>query len=160
MRKAPVPKYEKKRLAALKKLAILDTKPDARFDRITKKATEIFNVPISTISLIDENREWFKSCQGLDNSQDERAISFCAHAMLANEIFIVEDTLLDPRFSDNPHVTNEGIRFYAGIALHENTSHMPIGVFCIKDFKPRKFSAEELHSFLELGKDAEQELNR
>ena len=160
MKKAPIPANEANRLKALKKIGILDTAPEQRFDRITKLATKELKVPISTISVIDEDREWFKSCQGLDISQDNRETSFCGHALFSKGIMIIEDTTLDDRFKDNPHVIKEGIRFYAGIALYDKTTNLPVGVFCIKDYKPRIFSIQETAKFIELSKQAETEFNK
>src|SRR3989338_9011020 len=104
MQSAPIPKNEKERLISLHKLGLLDTNPEERFDRITRTATKIFNVPISTLTLIDAKREWFKSCQGLGEREGDRAISFCGHALLANKIFVIPDTKKDRRFVDNPMV--------------------------------------------------------
>jgi GAF domain-containing protein len=160
MKEAPIPEDEAERLQALKRLGVLDTLNEERFDYITREAVEDLNVPISTISIIDKEREWFKSCQGLDKGEDDRSTSFCGHALLAQKLFIVEDTLEDLRFSDNPHVIKEGIRFYAGMALHEAKTNLPVGVFCIKDFKPRKLAPYEVALFLKLGKEAEKELNK
>ena len=160
MQTAPIPENEKARLEAVKKLNILDTPPEKRFDYLTKKAIQICKVPIAVISILDEDREWFKSCQGLSSKEGERSISFCGHTILQNEIFIIEDTLNDPRFADNPHVVKEGIRFYAGVALREKDTHLPVGVFCLKDRKPRKLSPYEISVFLTLAKEAEEELNK
>ena len=160
MKKAPIPEYEKMRLEALKRLGILNTAPEKRFDRITSEAIEVFKVPISTISLIDSDREWFKSCQGIGEKAGDRSISFCGHALLVDYIFIVEDALKDERFADSPLVTKQGIRFYVGKALCESSSRLPVGVFCIKDFKPKKLTPFELAAFLKLSKEAEKELNR
>src|SRR3989344_1027301 len=102
MKTAPIPENEKERLFSLYKLGLLDTKPEERFDRITRTATKIFNVPISTLTLIDAEREWFKSCQGLTKREGKRAISFCGHALLSNKIFVIPDTTKDKRFADNP----------------------------------------------------------
>ena len=141
-------------------MAILDTEPEERFDRLTKEAVEKLHVPISTITILDENREWFKSCQGLDEKENKREISFCAHALLAKDIFIVEDTLKDPRFADNPMVINPPhIRFYAGMALLDHKTGQPVGVFCVKDTKPRKLSLQEMGILIDLANRAEKELN-
>ncbi|MFA4936732.1 MAG: GAF domain-containing protein [Patescibacteria group bacterium] len=142
-------------------LGLLDTEPEERFDNITNEAIKIFNVPISTISLLDKDREWFKSSIGLDNREGPRNTSFCGHAIYAKIIFIVEDTLTDLRFKDNPTVINPPkIRFYAGVALYDKTGNYPIGVLCIKDIKPRKFTPADIDKLVELAKKAEQELNR
>ncbi|MDX9893512.1 MAG: GAF domain-containing protein [Patescibacteria group bacterium] len=160
MKKAPIPQNETARLEALKQLGILDTPTEKRFDQITKEATAKLQVPVSTISIIDEDREWFKSCQGLDSKEGARDISFCGHAMLSREIFIIEDTLEDERFKDNPYVIGKnGIRFYAGIALHDQASGLPIGVLCVKDFKPKKMSLDEIEILMKLAAKAEDELN-
>ncbi|MFA5987949.1 MAG: GAF domain-containing protein [Candidatus Paceibacterota bacterium] len=161
MQTAPIPGDEEGRLTALHKLAILDTKPEKRFDDLTKEATEKLQVPISTISIIDSKREWYKSCQGLNQKEGSREVSFCGHALLSKYIFIVQDTLKDPRFADNPMVIGEPyIRFYAGIALHENETDKPIGVFCVKDIKPRQLSIQEVGILVDIADRAEKELNK
>ena len=160
MQTAPIPADEEKRLEAVHRMALLDTKPEERFDRLTKEAVERLKIPISTITILDANREWFKSCQGLDEKEGGRAVSFCGHALLAKSVFIVEDTLEDPRFADNPMVVSAPfIRFYAGVALLDHTTGQPIGVFCVKDTKPRRFSLEETSILLDLANRAEKELN-
>ncbi len=161
MQLAPIPGDEDKRIEAVHKMAILDTKPEERFDRLTKEAVEKLHVPISTITILDSDREWFKSCQGLDEREGRREISFCGHALLASSLFIVEDTLQDPRFADNPMVTGKpGIRFYAGIALFDHTTGQPVGVLCVKDTKPRQFGLEETSLLMDLAARAEEELNK
>ncbi len=153
---APMHPEEKKRLDILYSKNILDTESDPRFDEITNLAAKEFNVPISTISILDENREWFKSCVGLDIKEGARDVSFCGHALVENDILICEDTLEDERFSDNPYVIGEPfIRFYAGMKLLDKNSGMPMGVFCIKDKKPRKLSLVEMGKFLELAAKVE-----
>ncbi len=156
-----IPKDELARMVAVHRMAILDTAPEERFDVLTKEAVEKLNVPISTITIIDEKREWFKSCQGLGNKEGDRAASFCGHALLETNIFIVEDTLKDPRFADNPMVVGSPfIRFYAGIALMDNKTGQPVGVFCVKDIKPRNLSLEEVSILTNLAGRAEKELNK
>ncbi|MBI4713617.1 PAS domain-containing protein [Candidatus Uhrbacteria bacterium] len=159
MLKAPIPKNEKQRLASLYAFKLLDTKQEERFDRITLIATKIFHVPISTLTLIDANREWFKSCQGLKKREGDRAISFCGHAVLNGNLFIIEDTRKDPRFSDNPMVVGKPfIRFYAGVPI-KSADGARIGVFCIKDTKPRSLSENEKEILTGLAKWAELEIN-
>lgn len=161
MKEAPIPENEKERIEAVHKMAILDTKPEKRFDRLTKEAVKKIKVPISTLTILDSNREWFKSCHGLSKKEGERAISFCGHALLAKNIFFVEDTLEDPRFADNPMVVGSPfIRFYGGIALVDHKTGHYVGVFCIKDTKPRTLSAEEVDIFVDLADRAEAELNK
>src|SRR3989344_5899403 len=160
MQKAPIPKFEKERICAVEGLKILDTPAEERFDKITKEATEKLHVPISTIAIIDSDREWYKSYQGLTVHEGDRDISFCGHAMLAGELFVIEDTLLDKRFADNPMVVCEKpIRFYAGMALYEYKTKMPVGVFCVKDYKPRRLNTAETGVFMDLAKKAEEALN-
>ncbi len=160
MKPAPIPENEKERLEAVKKLNILDTKPDPRLDELTAFAVKRFNVPFSTISIIDAEREWFKSCQGMPEKEGERSISFCGHAMLAQNVFIVEDTTKDDRFADNPYVIGPPyIRFYAGVALFDRTSDLPIGVFCVKDTKPRIMSLDDINFLVELASKAETIIN-
>ncbi|MBP6060844.1 MAG: GAF domain-containing protein [Candidatus Pacebacteria bacterium] len=161
MQTAPIPANEKERLEAVHQLAILDTKPEERFDLLTREAVNKLKVPISTVSILDEKREWFKSCVGLDKKEGERAVSFCGHALLATNIFIIEDTLKDPRFADNPMVVGSPfIRFYAGMALFDHKTRHPIGVFCVKDTKPRKLNAEEISILIDIAERAEKELKK
>lgn len=88
-----IPPDEALRLLTLSKLNILDTDPEKRFDRLTRLAQRLLNVPIALVSLVDSNRQWFKSCQGLDATETSRSISFCGHAILAGKVFIIRDTL-------------------------------------------------------------------
>ncbi len=158
---APIPKNEKERMAALLELKILDTKREERFDIITKEVLAKFYVPIATISIIDSDREWFKSCLGLEAKEYPRNISFCGHVMSSNYILVIEDTLLDSRFADNPQVTGKPyIRFYAGVALRNRQKDLPVGVLCIKDTKPRQLSVNDIAALREFGYRAEEELNK
>jgi GAF domain-containing protein len=157
---APIPDNEADRQTVVESFGILDTDPEERFDHITKAATEKLKAPISTVSIIDKDREWYKSCVGVQAKEGKRDVSFCGHAMLATEVFVVEDTLLDDRFKDNPSVIGKPfIRFYAGVALHDKKTHLPIGVLCVKDIVPRKLSLTEMSVLIELAKQAESELN-
>ena len=140
MQTPAIPTNESSRIAALHALNILDTAPEERFDRLTRLAKRVFNVPYSTISMIDDQRQWFKSIQGLSLCQTSRDISFCAHAILFDEILYVENALKDERFHDNPVVLGDPkIRFYAGCSLNVNGFKM--GTFCVFDKKPRGFTA-------------------
>lgn len=161
MKKAPTPEHEEQRLNILRSLDLLNTKNEERFDKITNAAVQKFKVPISTITIIDRNEELYKSRSGIDVDRAPRGTSFCGHTLLARDIFIVEDTLKDERFADNPQVLKTpGIRFYAGVVLRHNKTQTPIGAFCIKDYKPRKLGAEEIDMLFSLAKEAEYELNR
>ena len=152
------PPKEVARLQTLKSLDVLDTPQEERFDRLTRMAKRLFNVPIALVSLVDENRQWFKSCIGLRVSETPRDISFCGHAILGDEVFIIPDAAADERFQDNPLVVNEpNIRFYAGCPLRAlNGAHM--GTLCIIDNKPRDFSKHDLSALKDLAAMVEQEL--
>ena len=140
MSAAPLPHNEVARLKALKLLQVLDTAPEDAFDQITSTAAQIFGVPIALISLVDANRQWFKSCYGLSTSQTGRDESFCAHAILDSRPFIIPDALQDPRFCDNILVTNPPyIRFYAGVTLITPEGY-GLGTLCLLDTQPRSFS--------------------
>ncbi len=161
MQKAPLPTNDEARVCAVEGLHLLDTASEERFDCLTREAIKRFSVPISTIALIDKDREWFKSSQGLQIKEGPRDISFCGHALMSQMIFIINDTLTDSRFVDNPMVKGEPfIRFYAGKSLCDYGSDLPVGVFCIKDTKPRDFSLNDINDFLDLADRAEQEINK
>ena len=131
MKSPPLPPDESARIEALRALDVLDTQTEERFDRITRIAKNLFGVSIALVGLVDEHRQWFKSRQGLEASETPRDISFCGHAILGEEIFVVPDASLDPRFSDNPLVTGEPkIRFYAGYPL-ALPSGCKVGTLCI-----------------------------
>ncbi len=160
MEKPRIPADEKERLATLRALKILDTAPEARFDRLTLLAQRLFDVPVALLSLVDENRQWFKSRQGVDASETPRDISFCGHAVLGKDLFVVNDALEDPRFRDNPLVLEDPkIRFYAGYPVAARNGKR-MGSFCVIDRKPRKLSAPESRLLYELGKVVELELAR
>jgi len=157
MQLPPLPSDESSRIAALYALNILDTPREDRFDRLTRLAMRVFNVPYSTISMIDAQRQWFKSIQGLTLCETSRDISFCAHAILYDEILYVENALKDQRFHDNPVVVGEPkIRFYAGCSLNVNGFKM--GTFCVFDKKPRHFTLEDRQLLKDLAGLAEREL--
>ncbi len=157
MQPPALPSDESSRIEALLALNILDTQPEERFDRLTRLAKRVFNVPYSTISMIDTHRQWFKSIQGLTLCQTSRDISFCAHAILYDDILYVENALKDERFHDNPVVVGDPkIRFYAGCSLDVNGFKM--GTFCVFDKKPRHFTAEDRQLLKDLAVLAEREL--
>lgn len=152
------PEQELKRLDALKALHLLDTDPEERFDRLTRLAKRLFGVPVALVSLIDFNRQWFKSNQGLSAQETPRDISFCGHAILGNDVLVVPDTLLDKRFHDNPLVVNDPkIRFYAGVPL-QVPNGSKLGTLCLIDRDPRSMSHEDLELLRDLGHMAEREL--
>ncbi|MHB8283991.1 MAG: ATP-binding protein [Caulobacteraceae bacterium] len=130
-----MPDAEVERLKALYDFAVLDSLPEARFDRLTALAADLFDAPIALVSLIDRDRQWFKSRHGLDAAETPRAWAFCDYAIKGerDEALVVEDASLDPRFADNPLVTGElGIRFYAGAPLTTADGHN-VGTLCVID---------------------------
>ena len=158
MEKPDIPKGEETRLKTLRSLNILDTSPEERFDRLTRMAKRMFSVPIALVSLVDENRQWFKSCLGLDASETSRDISFCGHAILGDDVFIISDASRDDRFADNPLVIDEpNIRFYAGCPLRF-TDGSKLGTLCIIDREPRTLSDGDLELLKDLALTAEREL--
>lgn len=159
MTEPPIPADEAERLAALQELRILDTPAEERFDRITRTASELFQVPVALISLVDAQRQWFKSRIGLEADETSRAISFCGHAILGHEALVVENALADPRFADNPLVTGQpDIRFYTGMPLRSITG-MRLGTLCLIDRVPRHFGTAEVARLRDISAWAERELN-
>lgn len=154
----PHPAHEATRLDTLRALNILDTSPEERFDRLTRLAKRLFGVPIALVSLVDADRQWFKSAQGLCATETPRDVSFCGHAILSDEVLLVPDALTDARFHDNPLVTGDpNVRFYAGCPLTvPNGSRL--GTLCVIDRAPRDFDAADLELLRDLARMAEQEL--
>lgn len=157
--KAPIkPIDEKERLASLKSLKILDTPINQYFEKITRITQALFKVPIVAISLVDDERQWFKSIIGIDVCETSREISFCGHAILQDDIFIINDALKDERFVDNPLVIDEPkIRFYAGFPVRSDSGYK-IGTLCIIDRRPRKYSSKELSPLIDLASLVGEEL--
>ncbi|WP_404394930.1 GAF domain-containing protein [Pseudoalteromonas phenolica] len=153
MKKPIAPQTEVKRINHLHSLNILDTGSDLDFDRLTEFVANIFCVPIALISLVDTQRQWFKSKVGLEANETSRDISFCGHAILKDEVFIVENALLDDRFSDNPLVVDEpSIRFYAGAPLKTSKGYK-IGTLCIIDTQPREFRKQDIEILEKVASD-------
>tara|TARA_R110002167_G_scaffold47967_2_gene141807 strand:+ start:39414 stop:40376 length:963 start_codon:yes stop_codon:yes gene_type:complete len=158
MIKPTIPSNEAERLHALRTLNILDTSHEERFDRVTRMAKRMFNVSISLVSLIDEDRQWFKSKQGLEATETPRDISFCGHAINQEGLFIIPDAVKDERFFDNPLVTAAPyIRFYAGYTLKIREG-LNIGTLCLIDEKPRVMAEEDQQLLKDLGAMIEQEI--
>lgn len=158
MQAAPFPISEKSRIATLRLLNILDTEPEERFDRLTRMAKRLFSVPIAQVTLVDTDRQWFKSSVGVEVLETPRDISFCAHAILGEGIMLVPDARDDERFVDNPLVVGDpNIRFYAGCPL--KVGEESLGTLCLIDDRPREFGDEELQLLRDLAEMAEQELN-
>lgn len=136
---APLPHNEALRLRALRELLILDTPPEARFDRISAFAAREFDVPMALVSLVDRDRQWFKSNFGLEERETPRDTSFCGHAISERDALVVPDALKDPRFIDNPMVLGKPfIRFYAGCVLRLPYGQV-VGTLCVMDRRPRDF---------------------
>jgi diguanylate cyclase (GGDEF)-like protein len=158
MIKPKIPENETKRLHALRTLKILDSSNDERFDRVTRMAKRIFGVSISLVSLIDKDRQWFKSKQGIEATETPRDISFCAHAINQSGLFIIPNASEDERFFDNPLVTSEpNIRFYAGCPLKIRNG-LNIGTLCLMDKTPRVMDDEDQQFLKDLGAMIEQEI--
>jgi len=139
----PAPINEAARLAALQKYAILDSEPEQTFDDLTLLASHVCETPVALISLVDENRQWFKSKVGVSISETSRDVAFCSTAILQPDVFVIPDTLQDERFRNNPLVVSEPrIRFYAGAPLITEEGHA-LGTLCVIDQKPRDFRPDQ-----------------
>ncbi len=148
-------------MASLRSLGLLDSPSERRFDRIVELVGTLLDVPIALISLIDEDRQWFKARIGLDAAETGRDVAFCAHAIVgADDLFIVGDASQDERFADNPLVTGDPlIRFYAGHVLHD-TAGLALGTLCAIDRRPRQFSDVERRTLRLLAEMVEAEIQR
>ncbi len=143
---------EAARLEALRQYHILDTPPEIGYDDITTLASFICDVPISLISFVDVDRQWFKSKVGVDVTETSRDVSFCAHAILGETMMVINDALLDERFVNNPLVTSApGIRFYAGVPLVSPEGY-PLGTLCVIDRQPRELSDSQKRALDALGR--------
>jgi phosphoribosyl 1,2-cyclic phosphodiesterase/CheY-like chemotaxis protein len=157
---ASIPPDENERIEFLRKNNILDSEHEERFDLLTRMAATTFNVPIALITLIDSERQWFKSVYGAKATETPREVSFCAHAVFSREPLIINDTLLDERFADNPYVKGSiRIRFYAGIPLIL-PNRVCIGTLCIMDTKPRFFTNQDVQLLKKMAHNVLQELTR
>ncbi|NBW85663.1 MAG: GAF domain-containing protein [Planctomycetia bacterium] len=154
----PRPDNESQRLVALRRLGIIGTPPEERFDRIVRLATRLFRVPFSYISFVDDQTQWIKSQEGACELPSSREKSFCGHTILTNQVLIVPDARQDPRFSQNAMVEGEPyVRFYAGRPL-EVERGCCVGSLCIMDREPRRLTETELELLDQLGDLVEHEL--
>ncbi|MFQ5745072.1 MAG: PAS domain S-box protein [Acidobacteriota bacterium] len=141
--RAPLPANEAERLEALRRCRILDTPPEAAFDRLTHLAAYLLKVPVAAVGLLDSDRQWLKSCYGREVRETERSVAFAAHAILSKTVTVVSDTTSDPRTADNPMVTGEPhYRFYAGAPLRSADGY-EIGCLCLFDYQPRDLTDDE-----------------
>jgi GAF domain-containing protein len=158
-KQASLPPDEEQRLATLHKLRILDTPREQRFDRLTRLAAAIIGAPVALVSLVDRERQWFKSAHGVSVDQTPREVSFCAHAVASREFLVVPDTFDDDRFADNPGVTGgQRVRFYAGCPLFVHESC--VGTLCVLDTRPRQLSANQLGLLQDVATLVERELRQ
>lgn len=151
---------EDQRVKALHALGVLDTPREDRFDRFTRIASAAFGAPIALVSLVDSQRQWFKSRVGLESAETPRSMSFCSHAVALDDLLVVPDTHLDERFADNPLVAGAPfIRFYAGQPVR-SVDGQPLGTLCIIDQQPRMFGDAEKRMLRDLAQMVQDELNR
>jgi GAF domain-containing protein len=153
MKQPPIPQNEAERLRSLREHQLMGTLPEAVYDDITRLATELCGTPISLLTFVDENRQWFKSKQGLEATETPREYSFCAHAIVdPNEVFVVEDARYDERFEDNPLTTGDPhVVFYAGVPVKDAEGNA-LGSLCVIDNRPRQLTPEKLQALKALAK--------
>jgi signal transduction histidine kinase len=155
---AALPADEPERLAALRRMGLLDTEPEERFDRVVRIARALFQVPIAMVTLVDAERQWLKASSGLSAREFPRSVSFCAHAILSDQPLISGDTTADPRFFDNPLVTGEAfIRFYAGVPLR-SPDGFRVGTLSLMDRVPRTMDPEHVAMLRDVAAVAQGEL--
>ncbi len=161
---APMPPNEEERLAELNGLNLLETPREADFDQVTERLTKLFKVPMALVTLIDKDRQWFKSQTGLPVDLAEarctsRDVSLCGHVIAKDEVLIVRDLARDPRFANNPFVKERGLRFYAGVPLR-GPNGFPIGSLCILDRKPREMTRQEQNLLKMISGDVMEQIKR
>ena len=161
---APTPPNEEERLAELNGLNLLNDQSEADFDRVTERLTKLFKVPTALLTLIDKDRQWFKSQTGLpadlaETCSTSREVSLCGHVIANDEVLIVHDLVRDPRFANNPFVKEHGLRFYAGVPLR-GPNGFPIGSLCILDTKPRDMTTQEQELLKMIASDVMEQIKR
>ena len=160
MKAAPIPENEADRQAALERYQILDTLPEQCYDDISKLMSEVCDVPISLVGLIDNDRNWLKSHTGVELSESPRMISFCGHAIVSNKpVFVVEDARVDPRFEDNPLVTEQGVVGYAGAPLIDPNG-FALGTLCVFNTEPLNLEQRQLDSLVSMSRQVMSLLER
>jgi predicted PurR-regulated permease PerM/methylmalonyl-CoA mutase cobalamin-binding subunit len=164
MMAAPIPSNEVERIAELEGLHLLNTPPEQNFDHVTKRLARLFKVPMAFLTLVDKDRQWFKSHKGLPQDLEEdrstpRDVSLCGHVVGNDEPLVVRDLARDPRFANNPFVKERGLRFYAGVPVH-GPNGLAIGSLCIIDTKPREFSAPEQELLKAIAEDVMEDIKR
>ena len=141
---------EQVRQRAVQRMLVLDSQPEERFDRLTRLAQKVFDVPVSAITLVDNDRVWSKSCAGMSVRETPRSESFCNTTVALEQVLVVEDARLDSRFAGLPPVRAEpGVRFYAGSPLADPNG-IVVGTFCLFDFEPRTLGERERELLAEL----------
>ncbi|MBH3341962.1 sensor domain-containing diguanylate cyclase [Pseudomonas mendocina] len=159
MLSVPIPPNEAERQEALDRMELLDTPADPYLDALTRLARDLFQVRMALVSLVDRDRQWFKSRQGLDAAETPRSLSYCSQAVLRNEPLIVEDSQADVRFARTELARNTpDVRFYAGWPLH-NADGLPLGTLCLADPKPRAFGKQDIFKLRDLAYLAEHYLH-
>ena len=159
MIEAPTPHNEAERMAALNALSVLYTPSEERFDRITRLCRNVFDVPIALVSLVGKDQQWFKSACGLNDPETPRSVSFCGHAIMGEDTFVVNDSRQDERFHDNPMVTGHPhIGFYAGQPIIDEQGHK-LGTLCLFDHQPKEFDQKNCEILRELTGWVESELS-
>ena len=161
---APTPPNEEERLAELNGLNLLDTPREADFDQVTARLTRLFKVPMALVTLVDKNRQWFKSQAGLpadlaETRSTARDVSLCGHVIANDEVLVVRDLARDSRFANNPFVKERGLRFYAGVPLR-GPNGFPIGSLCILDTKPREMTRQEQELLKMIAGDVMEQIKR